>query len=98
MTTTGAISSGTGLVTGIPISSLVSELVSLDSGPVNSLTSADKTITGQTTALTSLEANLTAMENDATALGQSSLYTANTVNSSDSSALSATTTGAANPG
>jgi flagellar hook-associated protein 2 len=98
MASTGTISSGVGLVTGIPIATLVSELVSLDSGPVNSLTAANSTITSQTTALTALEASLTALQSDATALGQSSLFTANTTNSSSPATLTVKSNGSATAG
>ena len=50
------ISSGVGLVSGFPIASTVQKLISLDSGPVNNLTGQNTTLSNQSTALTSLEA------------------------------------------
>src|SRR5579859_538019 len=92
------ISSGVGLVSGFPIASTVQKLISLDSGPVNSLTAADKTLSNQKTAITTIEAQLTAIQLATTALGTSATYTASTVSSSDSTTLSATTTTGATSG
>ncbi len=92
------ISSGVGLVSGFPIASTVAKLIQLDSEPVTNLTNQNTALSNQTTAITALEAQLTAIQSATQALGASSTYTANTVNSSDSSALSAATTGDATPG
>jgi flagellar hook-associated protein 2 len=92
------ISSGVGLVSGFPIASTVAKLIALDSEPVQNLTNQNTALSSETTAITALEAQLTAIQSATQALGASSTYTANTVNSSNSSALSASTTAGATPG
>jgi flagellar capping protein FliD len=86
----GRISASTGLVTGFPIASTVSQLIQLESGPVNNLKAQNTTLQNQQTALTQLEAQLIALQSSAKNLSQSSLYSQRTITSTNSAVLSAT--------
>jgi|GEM_PF-357015 len=87
----GRISASTGLITGFPIASTVSQLIQLESGPVNNLKSQNTTLQNQQTALTQIEAQLIALQSAAKNLAQNSLYNQRTITSSNQAALTATT-------
>ncbi|HEV2971146.1 MAG TPA: flagellar filament capping protein FliD [Pirellulales bacterium] len=93
----GRISASTGLVTGFPIASTVSQLIQLESGPVNNLKAQNTTLQNQQTALTQLEAQLIALQSSAKNLSQSSLYSQRTVTSTNSAALSASANATGTP-
>ena len=93
----GRISASTGLITGFPIASTVSQLIQLESGPVNNLTAANTTLQNQQTALTQIEAQLIALQSAANNLSQSSLYSQRTITSSDPTTLSAVANTSGNP-
>ncbi len=84
------ISASTGLVTGFPIASTVQALIQAESGPATALQTQDTSLQSQATALTTIEAQLTALQGAANALSQNSLYSEETINSSNPAALSAT--------
>ncbi|HEY2146668.1 MAG TPA: flagellar cap protein FliD N-terminal domain-containing protein, partial [Pirellulales bacterium] len=86
----GRISATTGLITGFPIASTVSQLIQLESGPVNNLKTQNTTLQNQQTALTQIEAQLIALQSAAKNLSQNSLYSQRTITSSNPTALSAT--------
>ena len=86
----GRITASTGLITGFPIASTVSQLIQLESGPVNNLTAQNTTLQNQQTALTQIEAQLIALQSAGRNLAQASLYNQETVTSSNTTALSAT--------
>ena len=86
----GTISSAIGLITGFPIQDTVNKLVSLDAGPMNQLQTEDTTLQAQQTAYTTLSADLLALEYTTNGFDSSSLYTAQTLTSSNSNALTAT--------
>ena len=85
----GRISASTGLVTGFPIASTVSQLIQLESGPVNNLKTQNTNLQSQQTALTQIEAQLIALQSAAKNISQPSLYNQRTIASSDSTILSA---------
>lgn len=89
----GRISATTGLLTGFPIASTVSQLIQLESGPVNNLKARNTTLGNQQTALTQIEAQLIALQSAAKNLSQASLYNQRSITSSNSDVLTA----AANP-
>ena len=86
----GRISASTGLITGFPIASTVSQLIQLESGPVNNLTAANTNLQNQQTAFTVIEAQLIALQSAGHSLAQASLYNQQTIASSNTAALSAT--------
>src|SRR5277367_2388138 len=86
----GAISSAIGLITGFPIQDTVNKSVSLDAGPMTQLQSQDTTLQAQQTAYTTLAADLLSLEFNTNGLGSQSLYNAQDLTSSNSSALTAT--------
>ena len=89
----GQVQSSVGLISGVNITQTVNNLMQLSSGPVNALTAQNTQLQNEDTAYTQLSADLLALQSDAQALQQSSLYTASSATSSDSSALTATVTG-----
>ncbi len=93
----GRISASTGLITGFPIASTVSQLIQLESGPVNNLKAANTTLQNQQTALTQIEAQLIALQSGAKNLSQSSLYSQRTITSSNPAVLSAVANSSGNP-
>ena len=80
-------------MTGLNITQTVNNLMQVDSQPVTQLTNEDTQLQQQATAYSQLSAELLALQYDAKALQQSSLYTATSATSSNSSAPSATVTG-----
>ncbi|HZZ26852.1 MAG TPA: flagellar filament capping protein FliD [Pirellulales bacterium] len=94
----GTITAGIGLVSGINYAQLVSELVKASSGPVNQQTTLDQTYTQQQTAIGSLQAAILGLQSATNNLASPGLYTQSTINSSNSSLLSGTATGAVQPG
>jgi len=91
----GTISSGIGLVTGTNISDTVSKLVSLQSASRDALVNANKALNAQQTAVTSLEALLVGLQFTTNRLSASTLYSQQTVTSSNPAVLAATATGTA---
>jgi flagellar hook-associated protein 2 len=85
--------SGVGLITGLNISQLVSELMTVSEQPVTALNNQNTQLQNEQTAYQALMADLLGVQNAAKSLQQSALYTASSATSSDSSALTATVTG-----
>ena len=94
----GTITTNIGLISGIDYGQLINELITASSGPVNNQTAINKSFSDQQTAITSLEASLIALQSNTNALSTSTLYTQRTATSSDTSVLSATVNGQAQPG
>jgi flagellar hook-associated protein 2 len=86
----GQIQAGVGLVSGINITSMVSKLMSINQIPVNNLHNTVTTLQSQETALTTVNALLTALQGTTDSLGQASLYQDQNIQSSNSAALTAT--------
>jgi flagellar hook-associated protein 2 len=85
------------LITGFPIASTVSQLIQLESGPVNNLKAANTKLQSQQTALTQIEAQLIALQASARNLGQASLYSQRTITSSNPDVLTAVANPSGNP-
>jgi flagellar hook-associated protein 2 len=93
----GAISSTSGLISGLPIQTIVNELLSEEAAPRNQLTTQNQTIQTQQTAYTQLEAYLLGLEATTNGLTSKSLYTSQSLTSSNSAALTAAASATGNP-
>ncbi len=91
------ITASTGLITGFPIASTVQSLIQAESGPATALQTQNTSLQNEVTALTTIEAQLTALQGAGNNLGQNSLYSQETINSSNPAALSATINTTGNP-
>ncbi|MEX0586527.1 MAG: flagellar cap protein FliD N-terminal domain-containing protein, partial [Pirellulales bacterium] len=94
----GRISSGIGLITGIPIKDTVEQLIAIQARPRDLLRSRTDRLTQQQTAITDLTARVLAVQLAADHLGSEALYGAVDVTSSDDDFLTATATGDVAPG
>lgn len=96
----GQISSSVGLISGIPIGTIVSQLVALDAAPRNRLTTQNTNLTNRDTAVKTVTAQLLSLDFSAKALGSTSsggnagstLFNQNSVSSSNPAVLTAATT------
>jgi flagellar hook-associated protein 2 len=84
---------GVGLITGLNISTVVSDLMTVADQPVTALQTQNTNLTNEQTAYDTLMSDLLGVQNDAKSLQQASLYNSRTAASNDTSALSATVTG-----
>jgi flagellar hook-associated protein 2 len=99
----GQITSSVGLISGIPIGTIVSQLVALDSQPRNRLTAQNTDLTNQDTAVKTITAQLLSLEFSAQSLGSTSsggvngntLFNQNSVTSANPAVLTAATTATA---
>ncbi len=91
------ISATTGLITGFPIASTVQSLIQLESGPVNALKTQNTTLQSRLIEITKIEAQLIALQGAARNLGQGSLYSQQSIASSNPAALTATINSSGNP-
>ncbi len=85
--------SGVGLITGLNISTVVSDLMTVAQQPVTALQTQNTNLTNEQAAYDTLMSDLLGVQNDAKSLQQASLYSTRSAASSDTSALSATVTG-----
>ncbi len=92
------ISSGVGLVSGLPINDLVDSLISVQARPITLLQARIGALTGQRTGLLQISAQLSALRNAALSLKSTSLFSSTTATSSAAQSLAATVTGVAQPG
>lgn len=90
--------SSTGLGSGLDVTSIVSQLVALERKPIDNLKTAATSIQTQISSFGKVQSLMSTLRDTAAALGKSSLWTQNTATSSDSTAISATTTGEAAAG
>jgi flagellar hook-associated protein 2 len=86
----GQITSGIGLVSGINSASIISQLIALDSAPVNSLKTRVAANTAQKAAYTGLQSQIDALRTVGTTLTNPTSFQAATTSSSDPSVLTAT--------
>ncbi|MFO0973738.1 MAG: flagellar filament capping protein FliD [Phycisphaerae bacterium] len=94
----GTISSGVGLISGLPIQTLVDQLIAVRARPLN-LVKARLTQTNATrTAILDLSARLLSLKNAATALKSTDSFRAATASSSNESTLTGVATAEATPG
>ncbi len=94
----GTVSSTTGLISGLNIQSLVNSLLAIEAKPRDQLTAQNATLQAQQTAYTQLEAYLAVLQSTSNGLAATSLYNNQSLTSSNSSALSAASTGTVAPG
>jgi flagellar hook-associated protein 2 len=87
------ITAGTGLVSGIDYTTLINNMIKVESLQSDAITTQNTTLQKQQTAISTLMANLTALKGTADSLGQSSLFDTLAATSSNSGVISATTTG-----
>jgi len=92
------ISAEVGLISGINIGQLVSQLVAIERRPIDLLQQRIATITNQQTAFLDLSARLLSLSNAASAFGATELFDSVTASSSNESILSAAASTGAAPG
>jgi flagellar hook-associated protein 2 len=88
--TQGTISLGTGLISGLPISDLVSKLIAIDAQPRDNLQNQVTTLGNVKTAWQGLQAQLQALETAASSFSLPSTFQAATATSSNPTVLGAT--------
>ncbi len=87
------IQSSNGIITGIDIQGTVTQLMNVAAQPRTRLTDATKQLQNEQVALTSLTALVVGVQLSTDRLGQTSLFTASTATSSNSTTLKASVTG-----
>ena len=91
----GLVTAGTGLVSGLPINSIISALLTFDQQPVTQLNHQITAETGQQTALNSLSAALLALQGDSQALSSPDVLASRSVSSSNTASLTGTASSSA---
>jgi flagellar hook-associated protein 2 len=86
----GPISSGIGLVSGLPTQSIIDQLISLDSRPLIRLQSRIRNITAQRTAFTDLSARLLGLKSTIARFDELQFFRSSRASSSNDSVLTAT--------
>jgi len=86
----GRVTAGIGLISGLPISDLVTKLLAFDQQPVTDLQTQITTEKNQQAALLDLSTKLLALQNDAESLSSASVLSARQAISSNPNVLSAT--------
>jgi len=89
----GRITSNVGLISGIPIANTVDQLIALQARPRDLLTDLNDSLEQEQLALTDLSARLISLRLGAQKLGLESFFDQREVSSSDSTLLTATSTG-----
>ena len=84
---------GVGLITGLNIATVVSDLMTVAKEPVTALQTQNTTLDNEQTAYKTLMSDLLGVQNAAKSLQKATLYTSRSATSSDTSALGATVTG-----
>lgn len=92
------ISSGVGLVSGLPIQELVDSLIQVQRGPIDQLQNRLGVLTSRRTALLQISAQLLSLQNTAVRFKNPDFFQSATVNSSDESAILASVEAGAVPG
>ena len=92
------ISSGVGLVSGLPIQELVDSLIQVQRNPINQLQDRLGVLTARRTALLQLSAQLLSLQNTATQFGKSDFFQSAAVSSSNESVILASAEPGAVPG
>lgn len=88
--TQGAFTTGTGLISGLPVQQIISSLMAFDQQPVTALNNQITTEKNQQAALQSLSAALLALQGDSQALSSPDVLASRVANSSNPSAIAAT--------
>jgi flagellar hook-associated protein 2 len=89
----GTISTGTGLISGLDIQSIVTQLMAIESRPLQLLQLRIASTKEQQTAYTALSAQLLSIKTSLSALAQVSLFNSRTATSSDTNVLTASALG-----
>src|SRR6201996_8429219 len=92
------ISSSIGLVSGINYGQLISEMLSLDSEPIQVLQTRIQSVNAQQSAYSDLQTRLTSLQTTAQLLAKPSTIENATANSSNTSTLTATAAAGTSPG
>ncbi len=85
-----SISSGVGLVSGLPINDIVDSLIAVQRRPITIMQSRLQELTQRRTALLGLSARLLAIRTSSIRFGDASFFTSSAANSSDESSVLAT--------
>jgi flagellar hook-associated protein 2 len=91
------ITSGVGLITGIPIEETVNKLIAVASRPLVLLSDRNKGLSSEKLAVTQLTSLVLALKFEASQLGSESLFKSKEISSSDTASLTATIATDANP-
>src|SRR5262245_13142039 len=91
------ITSGVGLITGIPIEDTVNKLMAVAGRPRDLLTDRNKTLSAEKAAVQQLSSLVLALRFEASRIGDKSLFNTKSITSSDTAALSASIASGANP-
>lgn len=91
----GAFTTGTGLISGLPVQQIISSLMAFDQQPVTNLNNQITTEKNQQAALQSLSAALLALQGDAQALSSPDVLASRVANSSNPTAITATASASA---
>ncbi|MCA9291275.1 MAG: hypothetical protein KDA25_09100, partial [Phycisphaerales bacterium] len=94
----GAITTGTGLVSGIDIASIIDSLIALESAPKTTLQSRIAVLQGQQTALLDINARLLNLKNSAAGFRKGSVFQSVLATSGNADVLDVTATKKAQPG
>ncbi len=86
----GTITTGTGLISGLPIADIVKQLMAIEARPLDQLKARIKTTTEQRTALLEVSARLMAIKSGATRFDEASYFRSAKATSSNTDALTAT--------
>ena len=88
----GRIQSSIGIITGVPITDTVDQLIALSARPRDLLNSRTKQLQSEQAGIAELTALTLALQLAGKALGKESVFTAKTASSSNAAALTATVT------
>lgn len=92
------ISSGIGLISGLPTADLIDQLIAIDRRPINTLEARIAAIEVQRTAFAELAAKLLSAQNAALSFGRSSFFSRFNSTSTDQAVLTASAAETASPG
>jgi len=94
----GQITSGVGLISGLPTKDIIDQLIAIESRPKAALQKEVGVLTSQQVAFNAVNAQLLSLKSTADALTQDSNFNATTAASSNENVLSVSSTGTAIPG
>lgn len=94
----GQITTGTGLISGLDIQGIVSQLIAIDARPRNLVQSRNEVLKSQQVAFQELNAKLLSLKNSTGSLSKASGFSGTTATSSDESVLSVSSGTGATPG
>lgn len=92
------ITSGTGLISGLPTAQIINELMAINQQPVTDLQNQNKALQAKEAAYQSINANLLSLKSAADSFTKDTTFQTTKATSSNPSVLSATTDASATPG